>query len=212
MLGVIALVVLAWPGVAHAKGPESATIEADNLTNPIAISGPEGGGSDFWKLVEQSGFLPALFGQIPDPMLDAAPTDELGAALVVTWQLPSPANTTDVIRQTLYPNAAGGPLTYTEPGQPFFGSERSRGGWFRAPAELTATIERIVVTGSAPAAAIPTAATLSTARTEATTAARSVRGDHSRAWWPLAVGAVAVTLVAGGVATYSRRRVRMSPV
>jgi hypothetical protein len=211
MLCVTALVLLAWPGVAHAKGPESATIEADNLTNGIAISGPEGGGSDFWKLVEQSGFFPALFGQTPDPMLHAAPTDELGAALVVTWHLPSPANTTDVIRQTLYPDATGGPLTYTEPGQPFFGSERSRGGWFRAPAELTATIERIVATGSAPAAAT-LAATVSTARTEATTAAHSVRADHSRAWWPLAVGAAAVMLVAGGVATYGRRRVRMSPV
>src|SRR5262245_36547955 len=114
MLGVIAMVLLAWPGVAHAKGPESATIEAGDGTHSIAVSGPEGGSSDFWKLVEQSGFFPALFGQAPDPMLDAAPTDDLGVALLVIWQLPSPAHTTDVVRQTLYPDAAGGPVTYTE--------------------------------------------------------------------------------------------------
>jgi hypothetical protein len=212
MLCITAVVLLAWPGVAYAKGPESATIEADNLTHPIAISGPEGGGSEFWKLVEQSGFFPALFGQTPDPMLEAAPTDQLGAALVVTWRLPSPADTTDVVRQTLYPDAAGGPLTYTEPGQPFFGSQRSRGGWFHAPAELTVTIERIVVTGSAPAAAPPAAPTVSTTRGEATTATRSDGADHGRAWWPLAVGAAAVMLLATGVAAYGRKRVRMSPV
>jgi hypothetical protein len=100
----------------------------------------------------------------------------------------------------LYPDAAGGPLTYTAPGQPFFESERSRGGWYQAPVALTATIERIVSAHSAPAAGPATAST------------DAASTDAGRAWWPFAVGAATVLLVAGGIATFGRRRVRMSPV
>jgi hypothetical protein len=205
-LCVTAAIVLAWPGVAHAKGPQSAELEADGLVYPINVSGPEGGSSDFGQLVDQSGFFPALFGQTPDPMLDAAPTTDLGPAYVLTWRMPSPTDTPDVIRMTLYLDAAGGPLTYTEAGQLFYGTEHARGGWYKAPAALAATIDHIVRTSVSPKTlATVTATTLAPA--PVSTTASAADGN----WWWVAVALAALVLAGGGAATYSRRRVRVSP-
>src|SRR4029450_8626056 len=105
-LGVIVgVLVLGWPGVAHAKGPTEATIEGETLTAPLPIAGDEGGTGDFWSLVEQAGFFPAGFKETPAPMVDAAPTDQLGPAFEITWRMPYEGGVMDALRQTLYPYA-----------------------------------------------------------------------------------------------------------
>ena len=119
-----ATVVLIAPGVAHAKvAPASGSIEGEGLTGPVDIdptSGPGVSGDAFFRLVEQAGFFPATMGLVPDPMLDEAPTGDLGAELVVTWQVDEHGVGSGTLRQLIYLHAEGGPLTYTEPGQAFF--------------------------------------------------------------------------------------------
>jgi hypothetical protein len=44
------------------------------------------------------------------------------------------------IRQDLYPYAKDGPVTYTRPGQRFFETETTRGGWYRASTALKETL------------------------------------------------------------------------
>ncbi len=201
-LAVVAAMVLGWPGVAHAKGPTEATIEGDSLDAPILISGAEGGSSDYWKLVEQSGFFETTFGQTPDRTLKAAPTDELGPAFVVTWRVPYDTAAVE-IREMLYPYAEGGPLAYTAPGQTFVGGQETHGGWFRAPVAMTATLERLGVPLPATASAPAQPATPSPAPPQST--------SGQTAWWPETgiVVLVAVALIGGGFAT--RRRMRVSP-
>jgi hypothetical protein len=211
-VGVAAAVLLGWAGTASAKGPVGAVVSGTGLEGPVSVSGSEGGDDDFWRFVEQAGFFPALFVETPDPMLDAAPTDAgpLGPAFTVSWQLPSETGT-DTLVTTVYPYAAGGPLAYTEPGQPFFEFESTRGGWYEAPATLTTTFERLtgLTAAAATPAAAPTTAAPATTPAAATTPATSRDG---RAWWPALLTAGLVVTAAAGltVSRRSRRRVRVS--
>ena len=131
---IFALLII--PAVAHAKGPDQATIDGTGMTAPASISGTEGASGDLSTLVELAGLFPAAMGQTPDPMLATAPDELLGPKLSITWRIPDGDPTPGTVRQDLYLYAAGGPLTYTAPGQQFLGSERTRGGWFRTPAAL----------------------------------------------------------------------------
>ena len=124
------------PGVAHAKGPDQATIDGAGMVAPISVDGTEGSDDDLGTLVELAGLLPAVFGQTPDPMLAAAPKEGLGPKLVITWRLPDGGPTPGSVQQELYLYAEGGPLTYTAPDQPFMGGDRTTGGWFRTPTAL----------------------------------------------------------------------------
>jgi hypothetical protein len=81
-------------------------------------------------------------------MLAAAPTTELGPRYTITYTLPGP--TTRGLRQDLYPYAAGGSVTYTKPGQPFFDGQRTRGGWYVAPARLKETLVALGLPPTAP--------------------------------------------------------------
>ena len=131
---IFALLII--PAVAHAKGPDQATIDGTGMTAPASISGTEGASGDLSTLVELAGLFPAAMGQTPDPMLATAPDELLGPKLSITWRIPDGDPTPGTVRQDLYLYAEGGPLTYTAPGQQFLGSERTRGGWFRTPAAL----------------------------------------------------------------------------
>jgi hypothetical protein len=218
-LALVVVLVLGWDGVAHAKGPTEGTIEGDSLSAPIVIAGDEGGSSDFWNLVEQSGYFPAAFKQSPDPMLDAAPTDHLGPAFLVTWRMPFEGGVMDTLHQTLYPYADGGPLAYTEPGQPFFGREHSRGGWYRADHAMPGTLARLGVpvpagfsltTAASASTATAPRPTPTTVTAKAAAPAKAPSRDGS-AWWPgVGIVALVATLAAGGFAI-ARHRVRMSP-
>jgi hypothetical protein len=124
------------------------------LPNPITIrgDGESGSGGNLAELAEQTGLFPAMFGQTPNPMSPTRPSGELGARFVVTYAIPSEA-APDEIQQDQYPYAANGPVTYTRPGQRFFGTEATLGGWFRAPGGLTATLATIGLPTERPQAA-----------------------------------------------------------
>ena len=135
-LVVVVLTVLLVPGTAHAKGPDRATIDGAGMATPISVEGKEGSYDDLSVLADLSGLWPAAYPQRPDPMLPAAPTEDLGPKLVITWRVPDGGPTPDVVRQDLYLYAEGGPLTYMAPDQPLLGGQRTAGGWFRTPTHL----------------------------------------------------------------------------
>ena len=142
LVGVVCGLVFA--GAAQAKGPIAATIDGPGTGGGISLggNGEPGSGAPLGNLADQSGFFAAAFGQTPDPMLAGRPKGDLGPRYTITYRVPGPNGEEDSIRQDLYPYAAGGPVTYTRPQQPFFGTESTRGGWFRASAALKDTLVR----------------------------------------------------------------------
>ncbi len=143
VLGIVAGVLALSTGVAGAKGPTGGELTGEGLAAPIALSGGEGTGTGE-GLVMQSGFFAAAFQEVPDPMLDARPAGDLGPKLTITWQL-SPAPGADALKQDIYPYADGGPVTYMAPGQRFYDTEQTRGGWYRASPALLTTLEQLGV-------------------------------------------------------------------
>jgi hypothetical protein len=127
---------------AQAKGPIAATIDGPGTGGGISLggNGEPGSGKPLGNLSDQAGLFPAAFGQTPDPMLAGRPRGDLGPRYTITYRLPGPNGKESLIRQHLYPYATGGPLTYTRPGQRFFGTESTRGGWYRGTAALKQTL------------------------------------------------------------------------
>ena len=125
---------------ALAKGASAATIDGsgpggpgNGPNGPITLrgDGEPGSGSALGTLADLSGLFPAMFSQSSDPMLEVAPTTWLGPRSTITWTIPDGSGTAKAIRQDVYPYAAGGPVTYTKPGQPVL-DQTTRGGWYRA--------------------------------------------------------------------------------
>jgi hypothetical protein len=155
LVAVCTLAMLAIPGTALAKGASQARLEGPGLATPITISGDgePGSGGRLAEFATQTGLFPAMFAETPNPMSATRPAGGLGPRYVITYTVPSGTGQ-DEIRQDLYPFAAGGPLTYTRPGQRFFGTEATLGGWFRGPATLLATLAKLGVPSRAPAPAV----------------------------------------------------------
>ena len=167
-LVVVFLTVLLVPSVAHAKGPDQATIDGAGMAAPISIDGTEGSDDDLGTLADVSGLWPATYAQRPDPMLAAAPTEgpgsEAGDHVEDPGRRTRPRRRSD--RSSTCTRRAG-PLTYTAPDQPLMGSERTTGGWFRTPSVLQPRWETFD---------LPTRATL-----EAGRSTRRQRRRHPRA-------------------------------
>src|SRR5688500_4907935 len=141
MLFLVAIVALAMPTAAVAKGPSGASIDGPGSGGGINISGNgESGGTPLGNLTEQAGFFAATFGQEPSPMLASRPKGDLGPKYTITYTVPGPNNELDRLKQDVYPYAKPGPVTYMKPGQEFFGTEQTRGGWYQAPALLKETL------------------------------------------------------------------------
>ena len=133
----VTVVALALPGASLAKGASEAKIEGPGLDNPISLAGEnQPGGEQLMQLAETAGFFPAVFVRSPDPMLDERPASDLGPKYTITYVMPGPNNDVDQLVQDVYPYAKPDPVTYTAPGQPFFGTEQTRGGWFVATSLL----------------------------------------------------------------------------
>jgi hypothetical protein len=143
VLAIVVVVLALSTGVAAAKGPTGGELTGQGLTAPIPLSGGEGTASGD-GLIMQTGFFAAAFPEVPDPMLDERPAGDLGPKLTITWQL-SPAPGADALTQDVYPYAEGGPLTYMAPGQPFYTTEKTRGGWYRATPALVTTLQQLGV-------------------------------------------------------------------
>lgn len=138
---ILAITALALPVTAFGKGPSEAMMSGPGGGGGISFpGGGESGGTPLGDLTQQAGFFAATFGQQPDPMLTGRPQGDLGPKYTITYTVPGPNNELDKLRQDVYPYAAGGPVTYMEPGQGFFGTERTRGGWFQATSQLKETL------------------------------------------------------------------------
>ena len=133
---------LALPATALGKGPATASISGPGLKGALPIKGDGEGGPDtpLGAVVSDGGYFPAMFGQSPDPMLRAKPQGKLGPRYTITYVVPGPNNTKSTIRQQVYPYATPTPVTYTKPGQPFWGSQKTYGGWYQAPSSLRTTL------------------------------------------------------------------------
>jgi MYXO-CTERM domain-containing protein len=121
------------PAVAAAKEPTAATIEGPGLAGPLTIRGSsdDADGSPLGRLVVAGGVGAAMFGhRIPDPMSPTQPPGDLGARYSVTYVVGGPDGKEYRLTGELYPYAKPRPLTFMEPGQPFFETFTTHGGWF----------------------------------------------------------------------------------
>jgi hypothetical protein len=137
---ILAIAALALPASAFGKGPSAASIDGPGGGGITFTGYGESGGSPLGDLTQQAGFFPAVFGQEPNPMLAGRPKGELGPKYTITYTVPNPNNGIDKIKQDLYPYAAGGPVTYTKPGQRIVDMTTTRGGWFQGDSRLKETL------------------------------------------------------------------------
>jgi hypothetical protein len=135
----ISLLTLALAGSAAAKGPSQAKITGPGLGSGLLINGVGEGdtSTDLGLLVADGGFFPQVFGQSPSPMLKAQP-QQLGPRYTVTYTVPGPTDST--LEQELYPYAAAAPVSYMRPGQKFWDTQSTLGGWYRGTAQLKAML------------------------------------------------------------------------
>jgi hypothetical protein len=129
----VALVALALPVAAQAKGPSSASISGPGLARALAVTGNgEVTGTSLGRLTMTGGFFSQVFGQTPDPTFATRPAGTLGPRYKAVYVVPGPNGIESRLVQWLYPYAKSGPLTYMRPGQAFWDVEQTHGGWFRA--------------------------------------------------------------------------------
>ena len=146
-LALLALVALALPGAALAKGPSRAVIVGPGVT--IRVAGDEGGSTPFWNLVEATGWFESAWG--PARLPQEPPAGNLGPRLDITWTVPS----SNVLHQTLYPYAQPDPVTYTPRGQAIYGTP-VEGGWFSGGATLARALAGVGLPSQSHAASPPT--------------------------------------------------------
>src|SRR5215213_5024608 len=108
--------------------------------------GEPGSESDLGRLAEGSGLFPAMFG--PDGgggsgLAARPPAGSLGPRYTLVYRVPF--DRILLVRQDLYPLAAGGPVTYTRAGQEAFGGQRTFGGWFTAPVTFADLLVKVGV-------------------------------------------------------------------
>jgi hypothetical protein len=146
----IAVAGFALAATAYAKGPVAATIDGPGTGGGISIG--RGGDAPVWlgTIAQQSGLFPAVFARTPDPMLETRPKGDLGPRYTVTYNLPGPNGSENRIGQDLYPYAPQGPVTYTAPGQRFFGTRSTHGGWYQAAPALKDTLVKAGLPKTAP--------------------------------------------------------------
>jgi hypothetical protein len=204
---VLALLLAAVPTAAQAKGASGATISGGGdgglPGGPITLKGDgePGSGTDLADLAQAAGVWALLFEDGPGGALESAPaTTDRGPRYTITWIFPNGAGTEDKVRQSVWPYAAGGPLTFMASGQPVLDAT-TRGGWFQAADNLRQSLvalglpSRQPLTATAPATASPAAP------------APAAAPDPAPALWPrVAVGLALLLAVAGGGALALRRR------
>jgi hypothetical protein len=140
---------LALPGAAAAKGPASASMSGPGLDRNLAIhgQGESGAGTPLGALVTYGGYFSQMFGETPNPTLATRPKGTLGPQYKVVYTVPGPNGADSRVTQLIFPFAKPVPLTYMKPGQPFWETDKTQGGWFRSSKTLT----RMLVQAGVPA-------------------------------------------------------------
>jgi hypothetical protein len=204
---VLALLLAAVPTAAQAKGASAATISGGGPGGlpggPIDLAGDgePGSGTDLSNLAEAAGVFALLWEDGQGGALDAAPTGERGPRYTITWTFPNGAGGEDKVRQSVWPYAAGGPITYMRPGQPVLDGA-TRGGWYRSADNLRQTLVTLGLPNRPPLAAPAQPAPAAGAPATPAPAA-----DPAPALWPrIALGVGLLLAVAAGGVLLLRRR------
>jgi hypothetical protein len=212
---VLALLLAVVPTAAQAKGASAASISGGGPGGlpggPITLKGDgePGSGSDLSNLADQAGVWAVLFEDGPGGELASAPAaTDRGPRYTITWTFPNGAGTEDKVRQSVWPYAAGGPLTFMASGQRVLDGT-TKGGWFRS----TDTLRQTLVALGLPSRQPLTASTPSTSATPApATAQPSAAGqpaaapDPAPAVWPRVAAGLVLLAVTGASALLLRRR------
>ena len=185
MLAVSLLLAIV-PTAAQAKGASAATISGGGPGGlpggPISMKGDgePGSGSGLSTLAEQAGMWALLFEDGAPGAVAAAPTPaaQRGPRYTITWTFPNGAGTEDKVRQSVWPYAAGGPLTFMASGQSVLDGT-TKGGWFKA----TDTLRQSLITLGLPARQPLAASTPATSATPAP-AASPAANDPAAAGQP----------------------------
>src|SRR5436190_22001125 len=139
---MLALAVLAaalvLPAAAAGKGASKASLEGPHVKGTLVIPGDgESGGTPLGDVASDSGYFSGVFGQDPNhTMLASAPKGDLGPAYHLTYVVPGPNGSRSLIRQTIYPYAAGGAVAFMRPGQFVWDGQTTVGGWYRGGSAL----------------------------------------------------------------------------
>jgi hypothetical protein len=208
---VLALLLAAVPTAAQAKGASAATISGGGPGGlpggPIDIAGDgePGAGTELANLAEAAGVFALLWEDPQSGALDAAPAGDRGPRYTITWTFPNGAGGEDKVRQSVWPYAAGGPITYMRPGQPVLDGV-TRGGWYRSADTLRETLITLGLPDRPPLAAPAPGAPATPAEGSAPSAAAPA-ADPAPALWPrIALGVGLLLAVAAGGALVLRRR------
>jgi hypothetical protein len=146
---ILALLLAAVPTAAQAKGASAATISGGGPGGlpggPIDITGngEPGSGDDLAILADSAGVFALLFQEPAPGRLASPPPGDRGPRYTITWTFPNGAGGADKVRQSVWPYAPGGPLTFMAPGQPVLDTT-TRGGWYRAGDDLR---QRLIALG-----------------------------------------------------------------
>jgi hypothetical protein len=206
---IVALVVVAaTPSLVLAKGAIKANINGPGIGGGIRMngSGESGSGSRLGALADSSGFFAQAYGMQPSPLFHDRPEGDLGPRYAVRYTM-EPGGSS-VIVQHIYPFAKGGPVTFMAAGQPFYGTESTVGGWFRATSNLLPTLDAIGIPKGAPASADSAKPSGPDAQ-EAETAPAQRADTSSSNWILLSIVAAAVIAICGwGAWVVVRRRPR----
>ena len=217
---VLALLLAVVPTAVKAKGATGATISGGGPGGlpggPINLKGDgePGSGTNLADLAQAAGVWALLFEDGPGGELASAPaTADRGPRYTITWIFPNGAGTEDKVRQSVWPYAAGGPLTFMASGQPVLDAT-TKGGWFQAADNLRQSLialglpSREPLTATSPAAPTAPAASAQagSAPAQAVSDQAPAAPDPAPAVWPrVAVGLALLLAVAGGALVLRRR-------
>jgi hypothetical protein len=206
---VLSLLLAVVPTVAQAKGASEATISGGGLPGgPITVKGDgePGSGSNLSNLADQAGVWAVLFDDGPGGELASTPAaTDRGPRYTITWTFPNGAGTEDKVRQSVWPYAAGGPLTFMASGQRVLDAT-TKGGWFRSTDTLRLTLIGLGLP-SRQSLTAPASATPAPGNAPAPAPAPATAADPEPGVWPrVAAGlALLVVVAAGGVLLLRRR-------
>jgi hypothetical protein len=202
---VLALLLAAVPTAAQAKGASAATISGGGPGGlpggPIDLKGDgePGSGTHLANLAEAAGVFALLWEDGSGARLASAPAGDRGPRYTITWVFPNGAGGEDKVRQSVWPYAAGGPITHMRAGQPVLDGA-TLGGWFRAADSLRLDLialglpNRPSLAAATPAPAAPAPAAPAPAAPAAAPAP-----------WPWVAAGIGLLVVVAAIALARRR-------
>jgi hypothetical protein len=210
-MSIAAVMTLAAPALA--KGPSQARVTGPGLAHAIVVSGDGEPGQQgvLGTLAMQTSLFTAMFGpggSVPAParLGTPPPAASLGPRYTIIYTVPGvtpqPGEQFGRIRQYLYPQAAGGPVIYTPPGQQGFGQPLLVTGWLRGSSRLTHALARLGVP--------PRPGTQAAQRTHLSSAAQPAAahqaGSTTARWLIASAVAIAAAALAAAVLRLRHRK------